>query len=595
MDRLGAEQAQGLEVDDVEVGQQARLKTAAVVQAVGAGGVAGQLADKELQRELLALYPVARPVGQDEGRHAGVGDDPAVGAAVRQPEQHVRVLHVLAEEVEVVGLVAAEGLVEELLAAVAQQQVVHHLHRRDARGLGQARHAALAVRLVVRALAQGEDAPQEAIEAGDLAPHRRRRRGADQGGVFGEQGGADIRAAHGGHLVLDGQGLELGLPGRAGEEDVEVRGQAVQHARRPAGDLRADVHALLAGLLGDVEHLVALVGAGRGGHEGDGQAGFLHEALDPGPLVIVAQVVGDHLEDAVGEALHGQAQGQHLVRAGEGAGDVDAVDVLVQQGAGGGEAQGAGGHALADDAGHLGDLSGVRPVVGVAAVAQHVGADRAVRDVDAHVDGPGLGLQRVEVFREGLPLPVDALGQGRAGDVLDPLHQLDQEVLLAGADRREADPAVAHDGGGHAVPAGGGHHGVPCGLAVIVGVDVHPAGGDDQAGRVDLPPCRALDLAHRDDPVAPDPDVADEGLRARPVHEGSAANDEVQHVRPACFRRPVGRRTVAGQECRAETSKVSSPCRAVVAIAGAGRTPGPAVGRLAGRRPARPRCGAGRR
>ena len=77
----------------------------------------------------------------------------------------------------------------------------------------------------------------------------------------------------------------------------------------------------------------------------------------------------------MGQTLHGQAQGQHLVRAREGAGNVDAVDVLVQQGTGSGEAQGASGDAFPDQSGHLGDLAGVRLVVGVAAVAQDVGAN----------------------------------------------------------------------------------------------------------------------------------------------------------------------------------------------------------------------------
>ena len=43
--------------------------------------------------------------------------------------------------------------------------------------------------------------------------------------------------------------------------------------------------------------------------------------------------------------------------------------------------------------------------------------------------------------------------QGRAGDVLDALHQLDQPVVLVRLHRGEADAAVAHDGGGDAVPA----------------------------------------------------------------------------------------------------------------------------------------------
>ena len=178
--------------------------------------------------------------------------------------------------------------------------------------------------------------------------------------------------------------------------------------------------------------------------------------------------------------------------------------------------------------------------------------------MDAHVDGPGLGLQGVEVFREGLPLPVDALGEGGAGDVLHPLHELDEEVLLARADRREADAAVAHDGGGHAVPAGGGHDGIPGGLAIVVGVDVHPAGGDNEPVGVDLAPGRALDLANGNDAVALDSDVPDDGRRARSVHEGSAPDDQVQHVRVSPLRASISP-VCLHDHFRTESRRVSSP------------------------------------
>jgi len=62
--------------------------------------------------------------------------------------------------------------------------------------------------------------------------------------------------------------------------------------------------------------------------------------------------------------------------------------------------------------GHFGDLVGVWGVVGIAAVAQDIGPDRAVGHMDADIDGPLLELEGVEIFGEPLPLPVNALGQG---------------------------------------------------------------------------------------------------------------------------------------------------------------------------------------
>ena len=167
-------------------------------------------------------------------------------------------------------------------------------------------------------------------------------------------------------------------------------------------------------LLGDVVHLVAFVGAGRGRDQRHRQAGFLGEALHPRPLVVVAQVVGDHLEDAVIEALHRQAQRQHLVGAGEGARHVHALLVLVQQGARGGEAERAGGDAFAHQRRHLGDL------VGVAARSRCCSARPAHRRAPApcgtcaaDVDRARLGFQRVEVFGEASPTASRCLRQAR--------------------------------------------------------------------------------------------------------------------------------------------------------------------------------------
>ena len=92
---------------------------------------------------------------------------------------------------------------------------------------------------------------------------------------------------------------------------------------------------------------------------------------------------------------------------------------------------------------HLGDLV-VAQIEVVRALAEHVGAQRAVRHLRGDVEHARHRRERVEVLGERLPTPVDALVQRGAGDVLDALHQLDEEVLLAAPHRREADAAVAH-------------------------------------------------------------------------------------------------------------------------------------------------------
>ena len=68
-----------------------------------------------------------------------------------------------------------------------------------------------------------------------------------------------------------------------------------------------------------------------------------------------------------------------------------------------------------------------------------------------------------------------------------------------GAHRREPDAAVAEHDGGDAVGGRGLEGVVPGDLAVVVGVQVEEAGGDDGAVGVDDLACRVADGADGDD------------------------------------------------------------------------------------------------
>ena len=68
-----------------------------------------------------------------------------------------------------------------------------------------------------------------------------------------------------------------------------------------------------------------------------------------------------------------------------------------------------------------------------------------------------------------------------------PAISIDQHVVVVGRHGREPDPAVAHHHGRHPVRRRRRQPVRPDGLAVVVGVQVDEARGDEQAGRVDLP------------------------------------------------------------------------------------------------------------
>ena len=368
------------------------------------------------------------------------------------------------------------------------------------------------------------------------------------------------------HLGLAQPGDELGVgqvvhgpEGGVGDEGVERALEAEQHAGRPGRDLRGD-----AGAAG----LVDAIGVGQRLAEALGRSGGLgHRVGDvdaPGgqpvhhlPIGVLGPVVGDELEEAAADPLERIGDDRQLVVDGEGARHV-AVLGAVQDRARRREAEPARPHAVGDDLGDALVLLGGEVVL-VGPFAEHVGADGGVGNLGAEVDGAVGRGQRVEVLAERLPLPVDALVQGGAGDVLHRLHDLDEEVLVAGADRGEADPAAAHDRGGDAVVRGRGHLRVPDRLAVVVGVDVDPAGGDERAVGVDLLAAALVHAADGDDLVAVDGDVGGAGRRSRPVHDGSAPDHEIMHGSPSsCGARP----------------RPSGPRYVVPGVLGAVHTPG---------------------
>jgi len=266
------------------------------------------------------------------------------------------------------------------------------------------------------------------------------------------------------------------------------------------------------------------------------------------PLKVGAEValqpaeadVGGDLDHPTAALGHGPTEGHHLIRSGEGAGNGLAIEGPVQHDPRGAEPESPGLHRFGHDGGHGLDLGRGRIFVAGPSFTHYVGADRTVGYVGGNVHDPGHGFQGIEVLREGLPTPLNAFGQGRAGDVLHPFHELDQPVVPVGLDRGETDPAVAHDRGGHPVQRRWRELGVPGGLAVVVGVDVDKTGGDDQPGGVDLTSTGADFIRFDDgaDGVAVDGDIGAAGSGPGAIDDGSTPDHQVMHGR-LLVRRPL--------------------------------------------------------
>ncbi len=146
-----------------------------------------------------------------------------------------------------------------------------------------------------------------------------------------------------------------------------------------------------------------------------------------------------------------------------------------------------------------------------------------------HVQDAVVALHLVEVVTEALPVPGHALVERRTGDVLHAFHEADEEVPLAGPDRGKAHTAVAGDHGGHAMPARWRHLWIPGDLAVVMGVDVHPSGGDQGTVGVDLahPGCVHVPDGHHDASV--DGDIGGAGRCSGAIGNGSSTDDQVVH------------------------------------------------------------------
>ncbi len=164
-------------------------------------------------------------------------------------------------------------------------------------------------------------------------------------------------------------------------------------------------------------------------------------------------------------------------------------------------------------------------------LAHHVHAQRRMADIGAVIQRLRQLLDRGQVFRERLPLPVDA-GQHRLQRNVLHRGQATREPLAFGwRTGRQREAAVAHDHGGDAMPAGACALAIPVHLRVHVRVAIDEAGRHDQAVRVDAALRRRPNAADLDDAPIRNADIGAVATHARAIDDGAVANDEIQHGR----------------------------------------------------------------
>ena len=296
------------------------LQSAAIVEAEEIGGFAGQALDDEFERQARPAVPVARPMRQHVGGHAGIDDHRHMRAAVAEPEQGAGIGQHLADR-PVVVLGIAGDREEQQIAGSLGQIIIGDFVRRMVGARRDRGDARFGPRLVVGRVAHQIHAVppgRDQLHQWPEPRHQCRRRPV-----------RDDRLAHRRvaqqHQPLGQRQPLIRLVALADRERVQRCGDAEDDADRAAGDLRRDrgargarpVHTLhdpppalrvgrpvgqeephrapgLAPEAGDPFELGCLVleiavhakGAGAGGTE---------PGTDPGQFVDLGKAAGHHL------------------------------------------------------------------------------------------------------------------------------------------------------------------------------------------------------------------------------------------------------------------------------------------------------------
>ena len=227
---------------------------------------------------------------------------------------------------------------------------------------------------------------------------------------------------------------------------------------------------------------------------------------------------------------HGAANAHQFGFGRRGPGDKFAINRFMQHRAGCGKAQSPCAQAFLHQPRHFGDVGFGWLLIIRAALSHDKGAQRAVRNLRADIDGARQAFERIEIIGKAFPIPFHPLGERSARNILDTLHQADQPIMLVLFRGRKANAAIAHDNRGDAMPARRTHLAVPRCLAVIMGMDVDKPRRDDFARSINLFATRSADLAHSGNDAAIHRDIGDKARRARAINDRSTTNDQIMHI-----------------------------------------------------------------
>src|SRR5690606_38214148 len=161
------------------------------------------------------------------------------------------------------------------------------------------------------------------------------------------------------------------------------------------------------------------------------------------------------------------------------------------------------------------------------AITHHIGADGGMRNLQADIERERRGFNRIHIFGEALPVPLDAFGKRGTRNVLNAFHEAKQPLALFRLAGRKADAAIAHDGRGDTVECRGLEIGVPGNLAVIMRMHIDEAGRHDLTLRIDLLAARGRNLADSGDGAPVNGNIRLDGFAAGAVINGAAPDYDV--------------------------------------------------------------------